>query len=243
MRQYLTAQWPAPQHIKTAITTRKQGASCAPFDAFNLAMHVGDHSEQVLINRSLLAEDLALPGEPHWLEQTHSRSCIDLDSHPTDVAGDASFTTSKSRVWAIMSADCLPLLITNQAGTLVCAIHAGWRGLLAGIISKTITQLTHNFSELLVWLGPCIGPEAFTINADIRGQFIAKNSSFTPAFMKKGPRWHANLQQMATIELQQRGIQAIFCSPHCTFTQNDLFYSYRRNHITGRIASLIWIHS
>ena len=241
MGSYLTANWPAPNNVHTAISTRQGGHSQSPFDTFNLGTHVGDNPDHVAHNRLMLEQALHLPVTPTWLTQGHSTTAINLDTTQNSLLADASYTRHKNTVCAIMTADCLPILLCNQSGTLACAIHAGWRGLLNGIITQTITQFTEERQTLLIWLGPAIHQQALKLNSDIRQQFIARHPTYEDGFARINGAWHANMYQLAQIELNQLGIHHIYRSAHCTYHNHDLFFSYRRENITGRFASLIWL--
>jgi len=182
---------------------------------------------------------LALPSEPVWLEQIHSNRVVAAaTSHPLQQA-DASYTDLAGVVCAVMTADCLPLLLCDVDGTQVAAIHAGWRGLLAGIIGNTVACMKNR--DLLVWLGPAIGPESFEVGSEVRAAFLEKSAEFSSAFKEQdNGKWLADIYQMARIELQALGINKVFGGNFCTVTEQDRFYSYRRDKVTGRMATLIW---
>jgi len=222
--------WPAPKHIQAYTTTRSAwGDPTTP-----------PKSPE---STAALKKLLHLPGNPAWIHQTHSTIAIPADAaHCTDTA-DASFTNNINQVCVVLTADCLPLLICNKQGTEVAAIHAGWRGLANHIIETTLTAMNQAPEDLLVWLGPAIGPHKFEVGQDVYDAFVAKepaaSDAFTPTTTHK---WLANLYLLATLRLQQQGIRHIYGGDLCTHTQSDLFYSYRRdNGKTGRMASVIWI--
>ncbi len=241
---YLIPNWPAPMQIKAYVTTRAiQGFSKTPFANFNLADHVEEPIETVLQNRQQLIEDLNLPTQPVWLEQIHGHTAVSLDQQSAHLQADASYTGSTNKICSILTADCLSILICNQLGTEVAAIHAGWRGLLSGVIENTINKLSSNPATLLAWLGPAIGPNHFEVNEAIRADFLQKNSLFEPGFhLRQQEHWFADIFQLARITLNHSGVTAVYGGNHCTYSDSENFYSYRRDRqITGRMASLIWI--
>lgn len=243
--QFITPTWPAPKNIFAYSTTRQQGTSHHPYSSFNLALHVGDEPNQVMNNRRLLAERLKLPSEPIWLNQVHSNKVITIDRVKIDTQADASVTRLPDTVCAVMTADCLPILICNRSGTLVAAIHAGWRGLASGIIENTLDTMTASPSDLMAWLGPAIGPDVFEVSADVVDTFTTYDKQAINAFRSKPEtkdKWLANIYLLATQRLNSLGLTAIYGGSHCTFSDPKNFYSYRRDlGITGRMATLIWL--
>jgi len=259
---FITPNWPAPKQIKALCTTREGGVSTAPFDSFNLALHVGDEPQCVVENRRRLIAQAKLSSSPFWLDQQHTDVAIklyntcsntsNLKNSPPPIA-DASWTIEKGCISVVMTADCLPLLITNQQGTLVCAIHAGWKGLQKGIVQKTILEFSSQVNgcspqELLVWIGPAIQQNCFEVGQDVLDLFLENDplnkAFFTPLPIgggKKTQKYLANLVGLVTKELNALGITAVFGGDLCSYSQNDLFYSYRRSGQTGRMASLIWM--
>lgn len=245
--QLLKPNWSAPVHIQAFSSTRFGGFSLGPYSGLNLGLHVGDDPLIVGKNRSTLAEELSLPGELCWLNQIHSSILLKLEENTAgDLTCDAAWSRCKNTPCIVMTADCLPVLITDKLGTFVCAIHAGWRGLCDGIIEKSIkticAQSGVNANDLLVWLGPCIGKTAFEVGSEVRAVFIAENEQASSAFRVCGDRWLADLQQLARLRLAPFNVFEITASEYCTFNQADLFYSYRRDTVTGRMATLIWIN-
>jgi len=238
--------WSAPKNIQAISTTRLGGYSLGAYQGLNLGLHVQDDPQLVNKNRLLLAEALSLSNHLPWLNQTHSNTLFQLESNEyQEVEADASWTTLAKQPCLVMTADCLPLLVTDKQGSFVAAIHAGWRGLCDGIIEKSITaicrQLTLSSQDLLVWLGPCIGKSAFAVGDEVRAEFIAENEQAKLAFSRYQDRWLADLQQLARLRLAAFNVFEITASEHCTFSEPELFYSYRREGMTGRMASLIWI--
>ena len=237
---YITPKWPAPKNIIAACTTRLGGNSLAPYSSFNPASHVGDNIKNVIDNRKKIIDDYQLRHPIRWLEQTHGTNAIAIDDSEASTHADACYTQSPQQTCAVLTADCLPLLVCNKAGTEVAAIHAGWRGLLNGIIENTITKLISQPNELLVWLGPAIGPKHFEVNDEIRQLFISKNILNKNAFSMNGQSIFADIFQLARNTLATMSITNIYGGEHCSFDEEDLFFSYRRdNKTTGRMASFI----
>lgn len=247
---FIKPEWNLPDNVQAMVTTRIGGYSQTPWQGFNLALHVNDKPELVAKNRALLRKNL--PAEPYWLEQTHSCRVIE---HPQTIEkslppnADGSFSCQKNQVCVVMTADCLPLLISNKQGTAVAALHAGWRGLADGIIEEGIALLLNASqclpADLTVWLGPAIGPKAFEVGEDVRQIFLTIQpceEAFLPIPGKPG-KWLANIYLLAKQRLAALGINDINGGEYCTFTNQEQFYSYRRDGVTGRMASLIWIKS
>lgn len=239
MNDWLTPDWPAPASVKTCVTTRSGGLSLAPFDSFNLGDHVDDRPEAVANNRLLLTSRLMV--HPAWLRQVHGVTVAHAD--PTRVVeADASWTDTPGVACTIMTADCLPALFCNRAGTRVAAAHAGWRGLAAGVLEATADSLHAAPGEILVWLGPAIGPQSFEVGGEVRDTFIATHPETAQAFlpsMNVG-RYMANIYTLARLRLAAQGVTAVYGGGFDTFT-DPRFFSYRRSARTGRFASLIWI--
>lgn len=236
---WLIPDWPAPAWVRACVTTRSGGVSLAPFDSFNLGEHVEDDPAAVTKNRQRL---LSLLGcKPAWLRQVHGTAVV--QAAPGEVLeADASWTATPGIACTIMTADCLPLLFCDRAGTRVAAAHAGWRGLAAGVLEATLAALAVAPDEVLVWLGPAIGAQAFEVGGEVREAFIAAHPQAAAAF---GPsanpgRYMADIYQLARIRLAARGITAVYGGGFCTYS-DPRFYSYRRAARTGRFASLIWL--
>ncbi len=239
--------WPAPEAVQALTTTRQGGVSTGHWASLNLADHVGDDPLAVQENRRYLRKVLDLPAEPVWLQQVHSDNVVEAESV---IAGsqieppqaDASVVRVPGLASVVMTADCLPALFCDRAGSCVAAAHAGWRGLAAGVLESTVQTMGVDPGELLVWLGPAIGPQAFEVGDEVRFAFVEQHPHAAVAFTP-GPRqrWLADLYQLARIRLSAVGVQAVYGGDRCTFTEADLFYSYRRDDVTGRMASLIWL--
>lgn len=237
----IPADWPAPGHVYAFTTTRKGGISEGFYDSFNLASHVGDQPWAVISNRQLLKDAFKLPAEPVWLQQNHSNHVIEAD-HFDHVEADASWTSRKGTVCAVLTADCLPVFFTNKDGSRVAIAHAGWRGLLNGVISTTFSAMQIKPDDCLVWLGPSIGPDAFEVGQDVLQSFAGKDKAMLQAFRQKDEEhWLCDMVQLARIELKQLGVNQISGSGLCVYADKENFYSFRRDGNTGRMASLIWI--
>jgi YfiH family protein len=239
IKHWLVPDWPAPATIHAATTLRTGGMSQGPYFSLNPATHVGDDPERVRQNRQIIREMLDLPAEPFWLDQIHSNRAVKSVKAISLQQADASYTDEAGIVCAVMTADCLPLLVCSMDGTQVAAIHAGWRGLLAGVIGNTVVAMQQR--NLLVWLGPAIGPDCFEVGAEVRDAFLEKSAEFNKAFKEQNNgKWLADIYQLARIELAALGIANVYGGTHCTVTEHERFYSYRRDRQTGRMATLIW---
>lgn len=239
--EFITPDWPAPERVRALTTTRRGGISLPPFDSLNLGDHVGDDPAAVAENRRRLVTELGLPGEPRWLIQVHGTCSADAASVSRGCEADASYTDQPEVVCAVLTADCLPLLLCDRKGRQVAAVHAGWRGLLNGVIEQTITALGAG-DELLAWLGPAIGPAAFEVGEEVREAFLADDSAADTAFAPSpNGRWLADIYALARWRLQRAGVASVSGGEHCTYSEAERFYSYRRDGRTGRMASLIWI--
>lgn len=240
--------WPAPKHIRAYTTLRSPGESVNHYSAYNLATHVGDHHEHVVQNRYHLAQYANLPNDPIWLNQTHSSIAIDLDNITRDsiMTADASHTRKINTICAVMTADCLPMLVTNEEGTEVAAIHAGWQGLSKGVIENTLSVLTSAPESLLIWLGPSIQKENYEVGEEVYHAFLEEHdlSEIDAAFTKRADnKWHADIPLLAVQRLIRYGVKKthIYLSQQCTYAHSQDYFSFRRDGITGRMASLIFI--
>lgn len=235
--------WNAPKQIQAFTTVRNGGVSQAPFDSFNLGSHVNDNLADVMKNRELLVEKFQLPQMPLFLNQTHSTKVIRLPYAGTDLEADAVYTNQPNQVCLIMTADCLPALFVSQGGKEIAAAHAGWRGLCDGVLEATVAEFECEPAQISVWLGPAIGPNAFQVGNEVIEQFCAFDPNAEEAFIEDGStsgKFLGNLYQIAKQRLNKLGIVNIFGSDHCTYTEKEHFFSYRRDKQTGRMASLIW---
>ena len=245
---FITPNWPAPANVKALQTTRNGGNSIVPYNSLNLGSHVGDNPIHVAQNRQLLSQ--FLPSEPVWLNQTHSITVVDAANTNCLQNADASYSNRKNVVCVTMTADCLPILLCDTAGTLVASIHAGWRGLCDGVIEATLFQLQTNHtslkaSEMMAWLGPAIGPNAFKVGGEVRAQFMAKDAHAKSAFVAHGDKYLCDLYKIATQRLNHLGIMQVYGGgidqDFCTYADQENFFSYRRDGATGRMATLIWL--
>ncbi|TDK53087.1 peptidoglycan editing factor PgeF [Pseudomonas moraviensis] len=236
---WLTPDWPAPASVRACVTTREGGVSEAPFDSLNLGDHVDDRPQAVAENRRRLTEHFSI--QPAWLHQVHGITVAHAD--PGIVAtADASWTATPGIACAAMTADCLPALFCDRAGTRVAAAHAGWRGLAAGVLEATLDSLDVAPEDVLVWLGPAIGPQAFEVGAEVREVFVKQLPEAATAFApsNNAGKFMADIYQLARLRLAERGVTAVYGGGFCTVT-DPRFFSYRRASRTGRFASLVWI--
>ncbi|WP_193166322.1 peptidoglycan editing factor PgeF [Microbulbifer hainanensis] len=249
---YLIPDWPAPSNVRAATSLRTGGHSAGAYASFNLGSHVDDDADAVAANRRQLCDELQLPAEPQWLEQIHSDRVVTARTDGLVRTADASTASTPGAVCAVLTADCLPVLFCDRAGTRVAAAHAGWRGLAGGILRETVAALDCAPEELLVWLGPAIGPRAFETGVDVLETFFehALDGEHTEAIaqcfrphVQKPLHFLADIYGLARAELRQLGIADIYGGDRCTVSEPDYFYSYRRDRITGRMASLIWLQA
>lgn len=236
--------WPAPKNVRALVTTRQGGVSQPPYDDFNLAMHVGDNPEQVQRNRQQLQQVLETPYEPQWLQQVHGCRVVPARADGEAPEADASFTRQPGLPCAVLTADCLPVLFCTTGGDQVAAAHAGWRGLADGILEATLRSFNAPASEIMAWLGPAIGPEQFEVGADVRDAFLTFSAdsawAFTPHPVKDG-YWFGDMYQLACQRLVNQGVVQIYGGSFCTYNEKERFFSYRRNEVTGRMASIVWL--
>jgi YfiH family protein len=241
MQPYLMANWPAAPTVQALTTTRVGGHSSTPFDGNNFGLHVGDEITCVLSNRQALKDLLALPNEPIWLNQTHSNHCILAEEDDIRTA-DAIVTRQTHHPLAILTADCLPIVLCNQAGTEIAAVHAGWRGLVNGIIENTLAKILSTPDTLMAWIGPAICQKCYEVGPEVKQNYIQQYPFTESAFQEQGTSQYANLPHMAELILRSHGVQAVYQSNACSFEQEHHFYSYRRQSQTGRMTTLIWIN-
>jgi polyphenol oxidase len=237
----LIAHWPAPENISALTTTRTTGMSVPPYNSNNLALHVGDNYEHVLNNRHALIKQLSLPDEPAWLNQTHSNRCVVVEEDRARDA-DASITRHPNQVLAIMTADCLPIVLCDTKGREIAAIHAGWRGLLDGIVENTLHKMQSDNHHLLAWIGPAICHQCYETGEAVREAYVHRYPFAHEAFYAHTSGLHADLPKLATLILNASGVTRVYSSNACSFERNDAFYSYRREAKTGRMATLIWFN-
>jgi YfiH family protein len=239
---YLFPDWPAPPRVRAAITLRTGGVSLPPFDSFNLGAHVGDDAEAVAVNRRRLCRDLDLPSEPVWLEQVHGCAVLIADGDGSGGVADIAVAHEPGRVCVVMTADCMPVLLCDRNASRVAAVHAGWRGLAGGVIGAGVTALDCDPGNVLAWLGPAIGFEAFEVGDEVRAALLLRDPTSLDCFLPSpAGRWLADLRSFVRRQLRALGVTAVYESTRCTFTDQERFFSYRRDGCTGRMASLIWL--
>jgi polyphenol oxidase len=236
---WLKPDWPLPLHIHAAVTLREGGVSQGGYASLNPADHVGDAPEAVAGNRRIICKQLNLPNEPVWLQQVHGIHVARADA-PDGLPADASVARQAGTVCAVLTADCLPVLLCGDHGAVIGAAHAGWRGLHAGVIQQTVAAM--QASHYSVWLGPAIGAQRFEVGAEVREAFLQLGRNRAAAFVATaGGKWLADIYQLARLQLAELDISAIYGGEYCTVSDAARFYSYRRDGaITGRMASLIW---
>lgn len=242
LNNLIIPDWPAPANVKAIQTTRIGGYSKAPYESLNLGGHVGDDAMLVEANRQLL--NPLLPSEPVWLNQVHGVTVVNVSTANCSPDADASYADKPGSVCAVMTADCLPVLLCDQNGVEVAAIHAGWKGLLDGVIEAGIARMSSPPESLLAWLGPAIGPQAFEVGDDVRDAFIATDAKAEAAFVAKGQgKWLGDLFELGKQRLANKGVTRVYGGGLCTYTDSVRFFSFRRDNVTGRMATMIWLQS
>jgi YfiH family protein len=241
MIETIKPDWVAPPGVCAYTTTRVGGVSKAPFDSLNLALHVGDDPVHVARNRELL-QQLNLPAEPCWINQTHGTHAVTLELDSSRDA-DAAITRLPGVVAVVMTADCLPILVCNRDGGEVAAVHAGWRGLQAGVIQRTLASMESCSEQLQAWIGPGISQQNFEVGGEVRSAFIDSIQD-AESFFKENRKghWLCDLAGLAERVLKSQGVVDVYRDPGCSYREAERFFSYRRNATTGRMASLIWIN-
>ncbi len=239
---WIIPDWPVPGHVRAVSTSREGGVSGGQFSTFNLSDGVGDTPQAVQANRKILARLLTLPSPPIWLRQVHGNEVIEARNLDADAAADGSMTALPNIVCAVTTADCLPVLFCCQSGSCIGAAHAGWRGLAAGVLDSMIEAMALPPDRLYAWLGPAIGPQKFEVGDEVRVLFSRQDPRNESAFtFTRNSRWHADIYQLARNRLYARGLTRVFGGGCCTYTNEDHFFSYRRDGVTGRMATLIWM--
>jgi purine-nucleoside/S-methyl-5'-thioadenosine phosphorylase / adenosine deaminase len=250
--EWIVPDWPAPTQVRAVCTTRTGGVSTRQYASLNLGLHVGDAVQAVTENRRRLCAELDLHKPPRWLAQSHSAKVVHLnaddprksasgDGPHQSLAADAAVTQSSDEVCVIMTADCLPVLFCERTGNVVAAAHAGWRGMAAGILEATVAAMHTPAEDILVWLGPAIGPDAYEIGDEVRAMLIQDQPLGELAFEPNGAgKWRCDLYLLASQRLRQAGIQHIYGGGFCTHTDRERFFSYRRDGECGRMATMIW---
>jgi len=249
-QSFIRPQWSAPENIVALTTTRLGGVSLNDYASFNLADHAGDERDRVAINRRLLTQSLGNSPSLQWLRQNHGSQVIEAVNPGAVYEADASYSREPQIACCVLTADCLPVLLTTSDGDVVAAVHAGWRGLVAGVLENTLQAMNANADKILVWLGPAIGSCHFEVGAEVRSAFLDavepdQRQSFDQlAFtVQANSKYLADLYAIARYKLQQQGVERIYGGGFCTYCNDQQFYSYRRQPVTGRMANLIYIRS
>lgn len=242
MTKLIVPEWPLPESVAACSSTRIGGVSQGAWESLNLGAHCGDNPEHVEENRKRMFAAGGLPSKPVWLEQVHGKDVLKLTGEPyASKRADASYSNTPGTVCAVMTADCLPVLFCNQAGTEVAAAHAGWRGLCDGVLEETVACFADKPENILAWFGPAIGPQAFEVGPEVREAFMAKDAKAECAFRPVGEKYIADIYLLARQRLANVGITQVYGGDRCTFSEKYEFFSYRRDKTTGRMASFIWL--
>ena len=238
--EWLRPDWDAPPGVNALLTTRAGGVSHGPYAAMNLSERVGDDPFAVEKNRTILRA--TLPADPVWLAQVHGVDVVDAAAVTGIVRADAAYARAHRVVCAVQVADCLPVLLADRAGTVVAVAHAGWRGLAAGVIERTVEAMRVSAAELVAWLGPAIGQDAFEVGEEVRAAFVGVDPGAAAAFRPGAPdKWHADLCALARRRLAALGVASVAGGRWCTHAEPARFFSYRRDRVTGRMAALAWL--
>ena len=248
---WIIPDWPAPARVRAVSTTRSGGVSGGAYASFNLGAHVGDDPRAVAENRCYFRAELKLPCEPCWLAQQHGRRVVHLDDGDEveseedpwkSPKGDAAVVHAPGRVCAILTADCLPVLLCDQAARTVAAVHCGWRGLAAGVLEAAVAAMHAPPAEILAWLGPAIGREVYQVGDEVRAALANSHPEAEQAFAPQHPgKWLCDLYLIASQRLRRIGVARIYGGGFCTYSDRERFFSYRRDGECGRMASLIWL--
>ncbi|HGJ5864863.1 MAG TPA: purine nucleoside phosphorylase YfiH [Arsenophonus nasoniae] len=243
MDNLIYPNWPQPETVMACSTTRIGGDSLSPYDSFNLGLHVGDQPRLVIQNCNSLMKIAQLPTQPSWLNQVHGTRIIDLAKEKKgNLQADAAYSCELGQVCVVMTADCLPVLLCNEQGTEIAAVHAGWRGLCDGILEKAIKQFRSPPRALMAWLGPAISAEKFEVGREVRSAFIENHAELAQGFKASdNGKYLADLYLLARLKLNAIGVKHVYGGSYCTMSEPKRFFSYRRDGVTGRMASLIWL--
>ena len=233
-----------PSNVKLLSTPRliEGGSSQGNFRNFNLALHVKDEQSSVMANRKLLNKHYNLPSDPIWINQTHSNICIDASSMFSSIEADSSYSSKPGVVCGILTADCLPVFVSNIQGTIVGVAHAGWRGIVGGVIESLLESIKCKGDDLLVHLGPAISKSSYEVGEEVKSQYFSKNERFERSFVKDNGSYYLDIYDAAKVVLEDFGVKSITGGDSCTYNDSENFFSYRRDGInSGRMAHLIWI--
>jgi len=242
--EWIEPAWPAPPAVRVLTTLRRGGVSTRPYDSLNLARHVGDDADRVARNRARLAEGAALPAMPRWLAQVHGSNIVEFgsaDGHETEPQADGAISRVPGTVLAVLTADCLPIMLCNREGTEIAALHAGWRGLASGIVAAGLAAMRSPRASLLAWLGPAVCGRCYEVGDEVRTSILTRLGDTGTAFTATRPgHWLADLPAVARLLLAAGGVGAIHGGDRCTLHEPDSFFSHRRDGVTGRMATLIY---
>ncbi len=240
-KNWIAADWPAPDNVFAGTTLRFGGVSTGAFESLNLGAHVSDDKDAVDTNRRRFTSFCELPSEPLWLRQVHGKTVVVNPAAGIIPEADASITRTAGVVCAVLTADCLPVLFTSADGAELAAVHAGWRGLASGVLEATVDEMSTAPANILAWLGPAISQPAFEVGGEVREEFLARDSSADQHFVTNDRgRWQADLYGLARMRLKGLGIGHICGGQHCSFSESERFFSYRRDGACGRMASFVF---
>lgn len=239
--QWLWPDWQPHPRVRAVVTTRVGGHSPKPWKGFNLGLNTGDHADRVEQARRHVHKELAVDHPPVWLEQIHGQRLIRAGD--PDVRADGVWTTESGWPCAVLSADCLPVLLARSDGSAVAAVHAGWRGLHAGILAHAVATLARDGEALSAWLGPAISARAYQVGEDVHRAFLSLGTAYESAFVRDGQpgHWRFSLAHAATVALNAAGVEDVSGGDRCTANDLEHFYSFRAEGQTGRFASLVWL--
>ena len=239
----LFPDWPAPDNVRAFTTTRRGGVSMGPWESFNLGLSCGDDRDNVLANRHRLAD--RLPSEPLWMRQVHGRRVVGCETDHDLEEADARVTRTPGQALVVLTADCLPVFLCDERGEVAAIAHAGWRGLADGVIEATVGRMNRPPQRLMAWLGPAIGGEVYEVGSEVRDAFAASSTlarlCVERAFAQAGNRWRLDIAGAGRVILQALGVDRVYGGEHCTYSDIERFFSHRRDGVTGRMASLIWL--
>ena len=240
LEHLIIPDWPAPKNVQSLQTTRLGGGSVAPYDSLNLGDHVGDAPLSVARTRMLL--NTMLPSEPVWLEQVHGIRVASADMASCLPQADACIARHRDAVCVVMTADCLPLLLCDRQGSVVGAVHAGWKGLAAGVVEASVQAMEADPQNLMAWLGPAISQQAFEVGGEVRAVFVSADPLAAAAFIPgRSGKWFADIYALMKLRLIALGITQIYGGGYCTYRDSERFFSYRRDGVTGRMGTFIWL--
>ena len=238
---WIRADWPAPPGIVAGTTLRQGGVSRDRYASLNLAAHVGDVERSVATNRRRFERACGLPAEPLWLTQVHGKNVVSAEPATGAPKADAIVSSRPGTVCAVLTADCLPVLFVSEDGREAAAAHAGWRGLSDGVLEETVAAMATPPSGLMVWFGPAISKGAFEVGGEVRDAFVSRDAAAVGLFSRnERGRWQADLYGLAELRLRKCGVTRIYGGGHCTFSEPEAFFSWRRDGECGRMASFVF---